>query len=299
MRPGEIVSWEDAGTFTLQDDFEEVFRAAAGTTQTLDNEHGTFRLIVRHLASSGAMAPAAAVVSDPGPDGVWTEGETVEAEVTFTHAVTVEGGPLALIADGSVRRAGYAGGSGTKTLTFAYRVTEADGALSDVRVAASGIALNGATVRGGNGADANLAFGEAPGVTAVSIANPGDRRFDAGDAVEVEVRFAEPVTVDEASGTPALTVVLARRGGVCGRLGDGHPDVRLHAQRGRRRAHGAARAGEQPFGKRQVHREHRRRVRGTARARRGGARAHRPVLALGGGRARGGRRQCGIHGLLE
>ena len=150
-----------------------------------------------------------AVVSEPGPDGVWTEGETVEAEVRFTGAVTVDGAPtLALIAGDGIRRAGYARGSGEAALTFAWAVTAADGALAEVRVAAGGLALDGGAIRGANGADAALAFGEAPGVTAVSIGSPAGGRFDAGDAVEVTVRFAEPVTVDTADGTPTVGLVL-------------------------------------------------------------------------------------------
>jgi len=75
--------------------------------------------------------------------GRHAEGETVEAAVTFDAPVRVEtagGAPtLALIANGGIRLASYASGTGTETLTFAWRVGEADGSVAaPVRVAASG-----------------------------------------------------------------------------------------------------------------------------------------------------------------
>ena len=144
------------------------------------------------------------VTSDAGTDGAYTEGETVEAAVTFSAPVTVgteDGTPtLALIAvtgsgEGSIRRAPYASGSGTARLAFAWTVTKADGSLSAVRVAASGLKLGGGTIAGADGTPAALGFGAAPGVTAVSIADEPDGRWEAGDTVEAVLRFAEPVTV--------------------------------------------------------------------------------------------------------
>ena len=38
-------------------------------------------------------AGGAGVTSGPGEDGVWNEGETVEAQVRFTETVTVDGAP--------------------------------------------------------------------------------------------------------------------------------------------------------------------------------------------------------------
>ena len=167
-------------------------------------------LPVRH----GAAVAGAAVVSDAGPDGAYGEGARIEAAVTFTAPVTVatDGGTpaLALIAEtgdgaATVRRAAYAAGSGTARLVFAYRVSEADGSLRAARVAASGLKLNGGSVAGADGAAALLAFGAAPGVTGVSVADEADGQWAAGDTVAVTLRFAEPVTV---SGAPSVGLVL-------------------------------------------------------------------------------------------
>ena len=192
------------------------------------------------LAPAPPAVAGAEVTSEPGADGAYTEGETIEAAVTFSSEVTVDasgGTPtLALIADGSIRRAPYASGSGTARLVFAWRVAEGEGALSAVRVAASGLKLNGGTIVDESGTSALLGFGEAPGVTAVSIGTQADGRWDAGDAVKATLRFAEPVTVE---GAPSVGLALGGgetratylRGS--GRRGAGVP---LHAPRNRRRA---------------------------------------------------------------
>ena len=154
------------------------------------------------------------VTSDAGADGAYTEGETVEAAVTFDAPVDVDttGGvpTLALIADtragnGGIRRVAYVSGSGTARLVFAYRVVAADGSVgASVRAAASGLKLNGgAIVAAAGGTAASLAFGEAPGVTAVSVGTQDDGRWEAGDAVEVTFTFAEPVAVE---GAPSVAL---------------------------------------------------------------------------------------------
>ncbi|MCY4374142.1 MAG: fibronectin type III domain-containing protein, partial [Spirochaetaceae bacterium] len=155
------------------------------------------------------------VTSDPGADGVYTRDETVEAAVTFSTPVTVDtsgGTPtLALIANGSIRRADYASGSGTARLVFSYPVTEADGSLRAEGVAASGLMLGGGTIVGVSGTTAELGFGATPGVTSVSITDSPTGLWNGGGdaAVEAVLRFSEPVTVE---GT--LTVRLDMEGTV-------------------------------------------------------------------------------------
>ena len=162
-----------------------------------------------NVAAVSVSVSGVTIASDPGPDGVYTEGETVEAAVMFDAPVMVDtsgGTPtLALIADGTILRAVYVSGSGTARLAFAYRVSEADGSLGAVRVAASGLRLNGGTISDEGGAAAALGFGAAPGVTGVSLADQPDGRWAAGDKVEVTLVFAEPVTV---TGSPSVGLVL-------------------------------------------------------------------------------------------
>ncbi|MXW85380.1 MAG: hypothetical protein F4Z55_05470, partial [Boseongicola sp. SB0667_bin_21] len=164
-------------------------------------------------AEGGTGADGAPAEGETGADGAYAEGETVTAEVTFSEPVTVvtaDGTPtLALIAEtgaGDVRilRAPYASGSGTARIAFAWTVTEADGSLGAVRIAASGLRLDGGTIAGADGTPAELGFGAAPAVTAVEIADEPDGRWEAGDAVEATFRFAEPVTV---SGAPSVRLV--------------------------------------------------------------------------------------------
>ncbi|MCY4119879.1 MAG: SwmB domain-containing protein [Acidobacteria bacterium] len=170
------------------------------------------------LANEAPPAPSVAsvaVVSQAGPDGAYTEGERIEAAVTFSAPVRVDtdnGTPtLALIADtgaggATVRRASWASGSRSKRLVFAYTVTKADGSLRAARVAASGLKLNGGAIAGAaDGTPALLAFGSTPGVTGLSVTTEDDGQWTAGDTVAVTLRFAEPVTV---AGAPSVGLVF-------------------------------------------------------------------------------------------
>ena len=174
-------------------------------------DHDPAHKVDWRLAPVPVAVTDVSVVSEAGADGAYTEGETIEASVTFDAPVRVEtegGAPtLALIANGGIRRAAYVSGSGTARLVFAYRAVEADGSLgAAVRVAASSLKLNGgAIVAAAGGAAASLGFGEAPGVTAVSVGTQPDGRWEAGDAVAVTLSFAEPVTVE---GAPTVAVTF-------------------------------------------------------------------------------------------
>ena len=186
--------------------------AAEGAARLRDAAGNAVAAFSGEPAANAMPAPAVTgveVTSDAGTDGAYTEGETVEAAVTFSAPVTVgtaDGTPtLALIADGTIRRAPYVSGSGTARLAFSYRVTKADGSLSAVRVAASGLKPGGGTIAGADGTPALLGFGAAPGVAASSIADEPDGSWGPSDTVEAVLRFAEPVTV---TGAPYGRLVL-------------------------------------------------------------------------------------------
>ena len=74
---------------------------------------------------------------------------------------------------------------------------------------AGGLALNGATIRGSTGIDAELGFALAPVVTSVAVeADPdGDGLWSPGEAVTVTLGFSDAVTVRTAQGTPSVTVL--------------------------------------------------------------------------------------------
>ena len=170
-------------------------------------------------AAEARVAPAVTgdpAVTEPSGNGVYAAGERIEARVRFTAPVTVNrtgGSPTLGLALGGVRReAAYAGGSETAELVFAWTAVEADDGAGAAKAVANGIRLNGATIRSADGADAVLDYGAAPGIVEVHIAAPDDGSWDAGDAVQVAVVFAEPVEVATAGGTPSLEFDLTGAG---------------------------------------------------------------------------------------
>ena len=124
---------------------------------------------------------------------------------------------LGLALDGVRREAAWVPGAGAGAapeLVFALSVAEADAGAGAATAIANGVRLNGAAIRGDGGADAVLAFGEAPGVVAVEVAAEpsGDGAWSAGEALEVTLVFAEPVEVGTAEGRPSVGLQLAGAG---------------------------------------------------------------------------------------
>ena len=178
-------------TFTAQDwnATQEVTVAAAGDTDSDDEsvtiahtasggDYGsvTADLSVTVLDKTGGpsvsmveispMPPQASTYYTPSktrdefakvPDeAVHGRGTTLTFTLTFNHAVTVTFGSEArpeLVLDvfGRARRARYAGGSGTRELTFTWSVKRGDYDPNGITV--SKIVLNGATIRDADGRD--------------------------------------------------------------------------------------------------------------------------------------------------
>ena len=123
---------------------------------------------VAHPCSSGQTQAVAPTVegtpglSASGSDGSWTPGETVEAIVTFSEAVTVDtssGTPaITLTLGGTLEQsARYTRGSGTKALVFVYTLIESDGSHTAMGVKPDSLALNGGSITSeASGADADL-----------------------------------------------------------------------------------------------------------------------------------------------
>ena len=238
-----------------------------------------------------------------GPDGVWRLGDTIEAVVQFSEAVTVNtsgGAPtLAIVLGGQRREAVYVRGSGTAALTFHHVVDAADDGALTARVVAGGLSLKGATIRNAAGVDAVLGFVLAPAVTSVAVAPDSDGRWSPGEAVTVTVGFSDEVTVDTSGGTPALAIVLGeqRREAVYS-TGSGTAALRFAYT-----VTGGRRGGDLGAGSGERARAERRRHCGADGAR-GGARASggephgdaRSACAVGGRRVGGGGRDAGLRG---
>ena len=123
---------------------------------------------VAHPCSSGQTQAVAPTVegtpglSASGSDGSWTPGETVEAIVTFSEAVTVvtsSGTPaITLTLGGTLEQsARYTRGSGSKALVFVYTLIESDGSHTAMGVTPDSLALNGGSITSeASGADADL-----------------------------------------------------------------------------------------------------------------------------------------------
>ena len=108
------------------------------------------------------MITGAPSVSKAGADEQWTPGETVQATVTFSEAVTVDisgGRPAITLTLGGTqeRGASYVDGSGTEALVFAYTLIESDGTHPAMGVSPDSLALNGGSITSeATGADADL-----------------------------------------------------------------------------------------------------------------------------------------------
>ena len=178
---------------------------------------------------NGATAPAPAVTSvalssRPASGDTYGAGETIAVEVGFQVPVTVTGTPrLALTIGSATRQAGYAGGSGTKTLTFQYGTQVADADADGVSIGASALTLNGGTIRSAAAADAGLGLGAhaltnqaahkvngaatAPTVSSVAVSSSpasGDT-YGRGETIRVGVEFLFAVTV---TGSPRLALTI-------------------------------------------------------------------------------------------
>ena len=226
-------------TITLAVTDVEIHEPESGPGRLIYEPRGPVTVTVRVLdrgveaARAGVVTAVAGqpTVTEPGDDGVFAEGERIVAEVAFDGPVTVDvsqGRPALGLALGGVRReAAYESGSGTAVLSFVYTAVEDDDGAGQARAIANGLVLNGATIRGEDGTDAVLAFGEAPGVASVRIVPPGsgsgsgdgsgggtgggtggDGAWDPGEALAVAFVFEEPVTVETSGGTPSVAVLL-------------------------------------------------------------------------------------------
>ena len=112
------------------------------------------------LAHAQTTAPAVstvAVTSDPGADGGYAAGDTIEVGLTFDQGVDVSGKPLVTLnIGGQVKSAYYTNTSGTQLL-FSYTVVEGDNDSDGIEVVANSLSLYGGTITSsGDSSDAAL-----------------------------------------------------------------------------------------------------------------------------------------------
>ncbi len=158
------------------------------------------------------VVAGAGLASTTGSDSTYGVGQRIEVWVKFSEAVDVTGTPqVALGIGAATRQAGYAGGTGTDSLTFRYTVAATDADADGLSIGASALGLNsgtinkaGATVTAELGlgshaianAGAHKVAGDRPVVTGVSISDAvADSTFELSDVVVVTVEFDVAVTV--------------------------------------------------------------------------------------------------------
>ena len=182
-----------------------------GTAATLTLRGHTIANAPGHrVDGAGAWPPnivSVSVTSNPGVDGVYSGGDTIEVTVEYDEPVFVEAQPtLALQVGSESREAPYRGGSGSNRLAFTSRVWDGDLADDGIVLPENGLAGGaGITDVDGNIAQSNY---EAPGrqplhrvdgvgpqVVGVGIVStpPSGGSYGEGDMVAVEVRFNEDV----------------------------------------------------------------------------------------------------------
>ena len=123
-----------------------------------DAESFTDEMVTNNVAAAGIASIA--LTSDPDDDGragndsTYAIGDTVQATVTFSEAVTVGGSGTArlpLIVRQHDRKTVAAEHVSTSTdgtaLLFAYEVVEGDAAVHGISIAANSLVLNGATIK--------------------------------------------------------------------------------------------------------------------------------------------------------
>ena len=185
-------------------------------------------------APDAAARPAAvSSVYSPDPGGMYGEGAAVAIHVAFDRPVAVTGSPLLLLDAGGAGRpaAAYASGNGTAELLFLYTVRPGDSAADLGYASGTALRLNGGSIRDSAGRAADVGLpppgsrdslshssdvridAVAPSVLGVSTLPPPGAAHGAGRAIEILVRFDEPVSVSTAHGAPVLALTAGGRNG--------------------------------------------------------------------------------------
>ena len=164
-----------------------------------------------------------AIISDPGEDGVYSDGDEIQISVAFAPPgeITVTGAPqLTLDIGGSARTADYKtfNYDGVTSLVFAYTIAAGDHDGDGISIPADAIDLNGGSISDSDStaavlthaavpSDAAHPVDTAPSLSYVILVNitEASRIYTEGEQIELEAKFTEDVTV---TGEPQLAVVI-------------------------------------------------------------------------------------------
>ena len=161
-----------------------------------------------HAVAGRVHITSVDVISDPGEDGVYEMGDTIELAVTFDDDVTVTGTPqLSLDLGGATQVAAFheardaASGSSTgntgDVLVFTYTVQTADEATDGLTVEQDAFSLNGGTITDPNGNEPDLrhAASTFAGHPVVEVAPEVESVRTSQDGSQVIITFSENVQV--------------------------------------------------------------------------------------------------------
>ena len=153
---------------------------------------------------------SARLTTDPGANGTWETGETIEAEVAFNREVAVYGPPditptLGITLDGTRREATLTSTGSTATFTFSHTVTTTDDGAVAAAIVASGITLNGTIIADNEGNEADLAFSPRPALAVADVSVTEGTAATADFVVTLEPATSVTVTVDYATADGTAT----------------------------------------------------------------------------------------------
>ncbi|GMK47717.1 hypothetical protein PghCCS26_48470 [Paenibacillus glycanilyticus] len=162
-----------------------------------------------------AVAPTVSGVTVPA-NKTYLAGQELEFTVQYDEPVAVTGTPYLPLTIGSKAvQATYVSGSGTPNLLFRYTVQAGDFDADGITVA-SGLNLNGGSLRDSATNNANLALNNAGSTTAVlvdataptvsSVDVPLNDIYGAGDNLDFRVHFSKKVVI--AGGTPSIPLTI-------------------------------------------------------------------------------------------
>ncbi|ACT00085.1 S-layer homology domain-containing protein [Paenibacillus sp. JDR-2] len=188
-----------------------------GSIRDAANNNASLALsgIITNTVLVDAVAPTISSVSVPA-NKTYLAGQDLEFTVQYDELVAVTGTPFLPITIGSKAvQASYVSGSGTANLLFRYTVQAGDYDGDGIAVA-SGLNLNGGTVRDVAANNANLALNNAGSTTAVlvdataptvsSVDVPLSQTYGPEAILDFRVHFSKKVVI--AGGTPFIPLTI-------------------------------------------------------------------------------------------